>query len=195
MQTEYGKPAGYDRARGREVGRKNIELTTMEEAFTSEHWIVRIFKVKPRANLDPALSAKLKKKPTPKKAVKGKVVEEPAEEARYVGCFASETSFGDKVYEGGTTGANYGLALHHAKTTGKKYFAVAKAYGDGHSFAFSRLVDSPRGNMNGGGCERPCDDQENKVCGCVDDLCTGPKPKGEEHNRRWAVYEVTAGKK
>jgi dolichyl-diphosphooligosaccharide--protein glycosyltransferase len=48
MQTEYGKPPGYDRARGKEVGRKNIELTTMEEAFTSEHWIVRIFKVKKR---------------------------------------------------------------------------------------------------------------------------------------------------
>ena len=48
MHTEYGKPAGYDRARGREIGRKNIELSTMEEAFTSEHWIVRIFKVKKR---------------------------------------------------------------------------------------------------------------------------------------------------
>lgn len=48
LQTEYGKPPGYDRARGREVGRKNIELTTMEEAFTSEHWIVRIYKVKKR---------------------------------------------------------------------------------------------------------------------------------------------------
>jgi hypothetical protein len=30
-----------------------IELSTMEEAFTSEHWIVRIFKVKKRPNLDP----------------------------------------------------------------------------------------------------------------------------------------------
>lgn len=48
MQTEYGKPPGYDRARGKEIGNKNIELTTMEEAFTSEHWIVRIFKVKKR---------------------------------------------------------------------------------------------------------------------------------------------------
>ena len=48
MHTEYGKPAGYDRARSREIGRKNIELTTMDEAFTSEHWIVRIFKVKKR---------------------------------------------------------------------------------------------------------------------------------------------------
>ena len=41
---------GYDRARSREVGRKNIELTTMEEAFTSEHWIVRIYKVTTDAN-------------------------------------------------------------------------------------------------------------------------------------------------
>ena len=49
MSTEYGKPPGYDRARGREVGRKNIELTTMEEAFTSDHWIVRIYKVLKRS--------------------------------------------------------------------------------------------------------------------------------------------------
>lgn len=48
LQTEYGKPTGYDRARGREIGNKNIVLETMEEAFTSEHWIVRIYKVKHR---------------------------------------------------------------------------------------------------------------------------------------------------
>ena len=48
MQTEYGKPPGYDRARGKEIGRKDFELSTLEEAFTSEHWIVRIYKVKPR---------------------------------------------------------------------------------------------------------------------------------------------------
>lgn len=40
------------------------------------------------------------------------------------------------------------------------------------------------------GCERPCLDQESKVCGCIDSACTGPTPRGEEHNRRWAVYEV-----
>jgi hypothetical protein len=49
MQTEYGKPQGYDRARGKVVGKKNIQLSTMEEAFTSEHWIVRIYKVKHRS--------------------------------------------------------------------------------------------------------------------------------------------------
>jgi dolichyl-diphosphooligosaccharide--protein glycosyltransferase len=48
MHTEYGKPAGYDRARNREIGKKNFELLTMDEAFTSEHWIVRIYKVKKR---------------------------------------------------------------------------------------------------------------------------------------------------
>jgi dolichyl-diphosphooligosaccharide---protein glycosyltransferase len=51
MQTEYGKPPGYDRARGKEIGKKNFELTTMDEAFTSEHWIVRIYKVKQRYGL------------------------------------------------------------------------------------------------------------------------------------------------
>lgn len=43
---DYNKPAGFDRARNREVGKKDITLETMEEAFTSEHWIVRIFKVR-----------------------------------------------------------------------------------------------------------------------------------------------------
>lgn len=51
MQTEYGKPPGYDRARGKEIGKKNFDLTTMDEAFTSEHWIVRIYKVKQRYEL------------------------------------------------------------------------------------------------------------------------------------------------
>ena len=44
-QVDYNKPPGFDRARNREVGRKDITLETMEEAFTSEHWIVRIYKV------------------------------------------------------------------------------------------------------------------------------------------------------
>lgn len=44
VQVDYNKPAGFDRARNREVGKKDITLETMEEAFTSEHWIVRIFK-------------------------------------------------------------------------------------------------------------------------------------------------------
>ena len=107
-----------------------------------------------------------------------------------MGCYASEAQFGsDRVYNGGPTGANYNIALHHAKTTGKKYFAVARGGPDGHAFAFNNL-DNSRGQLQGGGCDRPCADLDNKVCGCTDGACTGPIIRGEEHNRRWAVYEV-----
>eukprot|EP00428_Durinskia_dybowskii_P075153 CAMPEP_0170417528 /NCGR_PEP_ID=MMETSP0117_2-20130122/33761_1 /TAXON_ID=400756 /ORGANISM="Durinskia baltica, Strain CSIRO CS-38" /LENGTH=868 /DNA_ID=CAMNT_0010675713 /DNA_START=73 /DNA_END=2676 /DNA_ORIENTATION=+ len=188
MQTEYGKPAGYDRARNREIGRKNIELTTMEEAFTSEHWIVRIFKVKKRPNFEISkLSAKKLKKS--KQSTASKKDQVKSEEATYVGCYASEASFLDKVYSGGSTGANYNIALHHAITNNKRYFAVARGGPDGHSFAFNR-VDNSRGQLQGGGCERPCADDDTKPCGCIDGACSGPIIKGEEHNRRWAVYEV-----
>lgn len=50
MQTEYGKPSGYDRVRNAEIGAKEISFNRIEEAFTSEHWIVRIYKVKPLPN-------------------------------------------------------------------------------------------------------------------------------------------------
>lgn len=43
-------PSGYDRARGAEIGVKEIDLSHLEEAFTSEHWIVRIFRVKNPTN-------------------------------------------------------------------------------------------------------------------------------------------------
>jgi len=54
---------------------------------------------------------------------------------------------------------------------------------------FSR-IDKAKGSVKGGGCERPCVDDESKYCGCIDGACSGPKPSGEEHNRRWAVYQV-----
>lgn len=193
MGTEYGKPLGYDRARGREIGKKNFELTTMEEAFTSEHWIVRIYKVKKRPNLEATPNAKKLRSDRKKTDAN----DTPAsDESRFVGCFASESSFIDKIYEGGSTGANYNLALHHAKTTNKRYFAVARSSSDGHSFSFSSIREGPnsKGTISGGGCERPCADLDDKVCGCTDLACTGPIPKGEEHNRRWAVYEVISKK-
>ena len=192
MHTEYGKPAGYDRARSKEIGRKNIELSTMEEAFTSEHWIVRIFKVKKRPNFDSIVTPKTTKKSSSssssKKASK-KADKPPAEDAKYVGCYGSENALVDRIYNGGSTGANYNIALLHAQTNKKKYFAVARGGEDGHAFAFSS-IDTSKTQLHGGGCERPCADLENKVCGCTDAACTGPIPKGEEHNRRWAVYEV-----
>ncbi|XP_075261616.1 dolichyl-diphosphooligosaccharide--protein glycosyltransferase subunit STT3B-like [Convolutriloba macropyga] len=55
VQLDFRMPAGYDRTRGAEIGRKDISFKHMEEAFTSEHWLVRIFKVKPLDNRIPAL--------------------------------------------------------------------------------------------------------------------------------------------
>eukprot|EP01098_Paradermamoeba_levis_P004730 TRINITY_DN2015_c0_g1_i1.p1 TRINITY_DN2015_c0_g1~~TRINITY_DN2015_c0_g1_i1.p1 ORF type:complete len:730 (-),score=238.97 TRINITY_DN2015_c0_g1_i1:51-2189(-) len=45
MYTENSKPPGYDRVRNAEIGNKNFDLQFVEEAFTSEHWLVRVYKV------------------------------------------------------------------------------------------------------------------------------------------------------
>lgn len=50
VYTEQGKPPGYDRVRNVEIGNKDFELNVLEEAYTTEHWIVRIFKVKSPEN-------------------------------------------------------------------------------------------------------------------------------------------------
>uniref|UniRef100_A0A2P2HXG9 Dolichyl-diphosphooligosaccharide--protein glycosyltransferase subunit STT3A n=1 Tax=Hirondellea gigas TaxID=1518452 RepID=A0A2P2HXG9_9CRUS len=50
VYTEGGKPAGYDRVRNVEIGNKDFELDVLEEAYTTEHWIVRIYKVKDLPN-------------------------------------------------------------------------------------------------------------------------------------------------
>lgn len=39
-------PAGYDRTRNAVIGNKDFELTYLEEAYTTEHWLVRIYRVK-----------------------------------------------------------------------------------------------------------------------------------------------------
>lgn len=40
----------FDRARGVEIGKKDVKLEYLEEAFTTSNWIVRIYKVKPPNN-------------------------------------------------------------------------------------------------------------------------------------------------
>lgn len=50
VYTEGGKPGGYDRVRNVEIGNKDFELDVLEEAYTTEHWIVRIYKVKDLPN-------------------------------------------------------------------------------------------------------------------------------------------------
>uniref|UniRef100_A0A0A9YZB0 Dolichyl-diphosphooligosaccharide--protein glycosyltransferase subunit STT3A n=1 Tax=Lygus hesperus TaxID=30085 RepID=A0A0A9YZB0_LYGHE len=50
VYSEGGKPPGYDRVRGAEIGNKDFELDVLEEAYTTEHWLVRIYKVKSLRN-------------------------------------------------------------------------------------------------------------------------------------------------
>ncbi len=45
-----GKPSGYDRVRNAVIGNKDFELEVLDEAYTTEHWIVRIYKVKDLPN-------------------------------------------------------------------------------------------------------------------------------------------------
>lgn len=40
------RPPGYDRVRNAEIGNKDFELDVLEEAYTTEHWLVRIYKVR-----------------------------------------------------------------------------------------------------------------------------------------------------
>jgi len=50
LQLDFRTPSGYDRTRNVEIGHKNFKLEHLEEAYTTEHWLVRIYKVKPRVN-------------------------------------------------------------------------------------------------------------------------------------------------
>ncbi len=50
LQLDFRSPTGFDRTRNVEIGNKNIRLTHLEEAYTTEHWLVRIYKVKDLTN-------------------------------------------------------------------------------------------------------------------------------------------------
>jgi len=44
--TEPGRGPGYDRVRQVEIGNKKFDLKYLEEAYTTQHWLVRIYRVK-----------------------------------------------------------------------------------------------------------------------------------------------------
>jgi len=50
VYTDQGKPPGWDRVRNVEIGNKDFELEHIEEVYTSQHWLVRIYKVKDPEN-------------------------------------------------------------------------------------------------------------------------------------------------
>lgn len=50
MTAGYGSQPGLDRTRGYVIGKTDIKLTHLEEAYTTENWLVRIYKVKKPVN-------------------------------------------------------------------------------------------------------------------------------------------------
>ncbi|XP_025084661.1 dolichyl-diphosphooligosaccharide--protein glycosyltransferase subunit STT3B-like [Pomacea canaliculata] len=75
LQLDFRTPSGFDRTRGVEIGNKNFELTHLEEAYTTEHWLVRIYRVKDLANREPVQSpSKPNKKSRSSFSRKGKKV-------------------------------------------------------------------------------------------------------------------------
>jgi dolichyl-diphosphooligosaccharide--protein glycosyltransferase len=48
--TDPNQPHGFDRVRNVEIGNKNFDLEHLEEAYTTQHWLVRIYKVLPPMN-------------------------------------------------------------------------------------------------------------------------------------------------
>jgi len=50
VYTEQGQPQGYDRVRSVEIGNKDFELEHLEEAYTTQHWLVRIYRGLPPMN-------------------------------------------------------------------------------------------------------------------------------------------------
>lgn len=45
LQLDFRTPSGYDRTRGVEIGNKDISFEHLEEAYTTQNWLVRIYKV------------------------------------------------------------------------------------------------------------------------------------------------------
>lgn len=72
LKLDFRTPAGHDRTRNAVIGNKNIKLTYLEEAYTTEHWLVRIYRVKKPDEFNrpelPALKGKVKKSSLSKKA-------------------------------------------------------------------------------------------------------------------------------
>jgi dolichyl-diphosphooligosaccharide---protein glycosyltransferase len=111
---------------------------------------------------------------------------------KYVGCYGGEDDFGGKEYIGSSSGANIRLLHSIAKEKSKKYIAIARVGSDGHSFIFDEKPGSSVPSLDDRGCGRLCVDDINYKCGCADANCDGVgKAPGEEHLRRWVVYEMT----
>merc|ERR1711871_43148 len=103
-----------------------------------------------------------------------------------------EDGFKDREYVGSSSGANIRLLHSIAKEKEKKFIAIARVGTDGHSFVFNEKPKSSVFTMDDEGCQKVCVDDLKLSCGCADGNCGNlPRAPGEEHLRRWVVYELT----
>jgi len=58
MKTREKEEAGYDIVRKQVIGNKDFKLTHFEEAYTTDRWIVRIYKVLPPAEMGTKMIAR-----------------------------------------------------------------------------------------------------------------------------------------
>lgn len=200
----YGRQGGYDVARNVLIGYKGYELEHFEEAFTSEHWLVRIYKVKKPAVTDGELfenednsksnfgrsNAAMAATNTGRLSYDKKKRYVPQEHSvSIVGCYTDENMFGeDRVYAGGPAGAYFSVARDAAIAAGKKYFAIARVGHEGHSFSMNGPLPPP--DSNSPACGRPCVDDAMYACGCSDAACEIAPTSPMENIRRWVVYRL-----
>lgn len=72
----FGAPRGFDRVRNAVIGRQDFDLKYFEEVFTSEHWMMRIYRVLDKPNRDaklrnPRRTKVNKKAPTKRREASG----------------------------------------------------------------------------------------------------------------------------
>uniref|UniRef100_A0A914EFL4 dolichyl-diphosphooligosaccharide--protein glycotransferase n=1 Tax=Acrobeloides nanus TaxID=290746 RepID=A0A914EFL4_9BILA len=74
LRMGYNQPGGFDRTRGYVIGRKDVTLEYLEEAYTTENWLVRIYKVAHDVNRPSVKyqSRQVKTKKSPSISKKGK---------------------------------------------------------------------------------------------------------------------------
>ncbi|XP_052823584.1 dolichyl-diphosphooligosaccharide--protein glycosyltransferase subunit STT3B [Octopus bimaculoides] len=70
LQLDFRNPPGFDRTRGVEIGNKDFDLSHLEEAYTTEHWLVRIYKVKDLENRQRIKIRRPVKRPTKRYSTK-----------------------------------------------------------------------------------------------------------------------------
>ena len=66
VKIKRNEDRGFDSVRGAIIGNRDFELTHFEEAFTSERWLVRIYKVLPLPAMAPSMTSRFSNVPVPK---------------------------------------------------------------------------------------------------------------------------------